>query len=124
MNIEAIARVVDTMSVENLRALNRLVVDRINGIHRASTALKAAAFRPGDTVQFTDSRHGRTVTMLVDRINTKSIGGREVTPGMPSTKWRVSPGLCRKVVKSGVGSAPLGSGAGTCEPHAPSAGIW
>jgi len=129
MRFDAITGAVADMSVDNLRALNRIVVARINHIQREKTAIAAREFQPGDMVNFT-GKDGRLVTMAVERINSKSIGGTEVRAGHRPTKWRVHPTFCTLVVKPLIGTEKtpgtpfVVADAGTCNPLAPGAATW
>lgn len=84
----------DTLTLDDLRDLNRMVVARINDIHRERQARALSRFRTGDLIEFVDERARRKVRALVERINSKTMTVREVES---RASWRVSPSLCRLV---------------------------
>ncbi len=95
MDYTALASSLNKMNLEQLREVNRLVVNQINHIHRQRTAAAVAKFKVGDLIEFVDDRRGRKVRARVDRINQKTLGCHELDGiQMP---WRVSPNLCRLV---------------------------
>jgi len=81
------------MGEEDLLYLNRMVVERLNLLAQAKSSVELAQFAEGDRVQFTASdglvKHG-----VVLRLNKKTASVRTDE----DQKWKVSPGLLRKVV--------------------------
>jgi hypothetical protein len=86
--VEAINR----MPEEDLRFLNRLIVERIKLISQARATGLMTRFTRGDRVRF-DTNDGRSIEGRVERLNTKTItvladGGQ---------RWKVSPGFLRLI---------------------------
>lgn len=79
------------MSEEDLRYLNRMVVDRLNLLAQAHSTVALAQFAEGDRVNFTTSdgcvKHG-----FVMRLNKKTASLRTDD----GQHWKVSPALLRK----------------------------
>lgn len=95
MDMLALATAFNKMNLDDLREVNRLVVNQIRYLHAKRDATVIAKFRVGDLIEFVDERGRRKVRAQVERINTKSLGCREIEGArMP---WRVSPSLCRLV---------------------------
>lgn len=95
MNVAAIGTALQKMDLNNLRELNRLVVEQIRERHREVDRKAAAKFKVGDLVEFTSDKHHRRVRIRIERINAVSLSGREIDGAkMP---WRVSAHLCRLV---------------------------
>jgi hypothetical protein len=95
MNLAPLAASMDKMTIEDLRALNRLTVSKINERNEQSARVSMAKFYVGDLVDFTNSRDGGVVRLRVERLNTKTLTGKELDGARRG--WRVSPGLCRLV---------------------------
>jgi hypothetical protein len=78
------------LSYEELVDLNKAVVveTRLRQVQRQQNA--ARAFSVGDKAKFMD-KTGRIVTIVIERINLKTVSGREVSS--PTRKWNVSPTL-------------------------------
>jgi hypothetical protein len=89
-----IEAVLGTLDELELHEVNRRCVDKIRQIHQAKAFAKLSAFRVGDLVAFND-RYGRPTTILVDRINQRSVSG--FTNDAMRKKWRVDASLCRLV---------------------------
>lgn len=79
----------ESMSSEALQAIRDRCVEVL-------TSRKANSLRRGGVAWFFD-KEGRKRTMLVERINAKSVSGREIDPvtlqKLGGTTWRVSPAL-------------------------------
>lgn len=77
---------------EDLRALYDFILPRLKAASAVKTMQAAAQYRPGDVAQFFSAKHGRTIKIIIDRINTKTVSGTEVVEaGRRGTQWRVSP---------------------------------
>ena len=90
------------LNLDQLRELNRSVVQHINMIHRERAAKALGRFKTGDKVRFTSDKYRSVITGYVERINQKTITVRECTAmgehgGEFANVWRVSPSLCRIV---------------------------
>ena len=72
-------------TLEDLRDLNRSVVEAIRALEQAA----AGTFLVGDRVKFT-AKDGRTITGTVFKINLKTIKVRSI-----DTMWAVSPSLLK-----------------------------
>lgn len=92
---------IESMSKEELRELNRKVVERINYLHQMEAQDKMSRLYFGDTVSFTNN-DGNVVTGKIQRFNQKSV--TVICPHGHS--WRVSPQLIKKI-PTGVLSAPF-----------------
>lgn len=94
---------VGELNIFQLRELNTLVVGRINHISGGGSSIPTPGhtsasrgdFKRGDLVEFYSSKKHRQVRLVVDRINTKTLGGRE--SDTPSLMWRVPLSMCRLV---------------------------
>lgn len=75
-----------------LVTLDTAAVGRIQAACQARTR---SSFRHGQKVEFV--ARGRTVRMVIERINDKTLGGTEVETTRAGMKWRVAPSLCRIV---------------------------
>ena len=93
MDYTALATTLNRMNLEQLREVNRLVVNQINHLHRQSDARALTRFKVGDLIEFTSDKHARKVRARVERINQKSLSCAEVD-GL-RMQWRVSPNMCR-----------------------------
>ena len=81
---------IDTLSVDELIALNRRIVERLRLIQSAEHLTRLAQFSIGDVVEFTTD-DGRLIRATVVRLNSKT-----ATVVTTSGNWRVSPSLLRK----------------------------
>ena len=86
--VEAIKR----LNEEDLRFLNRLIVDRLKLISQARSTYTMAKFARGDQVSF-PSPHGDVIEGYVLRLNKKTIS----IAGNDGHRWNVSPGFVRLV---------------------------
>jgi hypothetical protein len=89
----AAEEVVQRLGLEDLRFLNRIIVDRIQRLMRISEGMELLKFTPGDRVRFT-SGHGEELQGTVIRINRKTVSVRAADA---SGWWNVSPGLLTKL---------------------------
>ena len=78
-----------TLSEDELIALNRRIIERLELIRSARNLAQLSRFAVGMMVEF-DAEDGRTVTGTVARLNQ-----RTATVVSPSGRWRVSPSLLR-----------------------------
>lgn len=95
MDYTALATTFNNMSLEELREVNRLVINQINHLHRQRNTKALARFMVGDLVEFTSEKSLRQVRARVERINQKNLTLREIE-GAP-VFWRVRPNMCRLV---------------------------
>lgn len=95
MDYTALATTFNNMSLEELREVNRLVINQINHLHRQRDTKALARFMVGDLVEFTSEKSLRRVRARVDRINQKTLTLKEIE-GAP-VFWRVPPSMCRLV---------------------------
>lgn len=86
--VEAIKR----LSEEDLRFLNRLVVERLKLISQACATTLMTSFAKGDRVGFQTS-DGRVLEVIVLRLNKKTVS--VITDD--GHQWNVSPGLLHLV---------------------------
>lgn len=84
-----------TMTLEQLRVANRVLVGEINQRHAVTAAKAMERLRVGDLIEFTDDKRGRKVKARIERINQKSVSCREID-GL-QIPWRVAPSMCRLV---------------------------
>jgi hypothetical protein len=82
----------DEFTEEELRHLNRLIVERLRLMHQVKAHKAMTQFRVGQRVQFTAST-GRVVTGVLTKYNRKSVS--IVTEQGES--WTVAPTLLRPV---------------------------
>ena len=83
----------DRLNEDQLRELNRHVVDRIRLLHERRAREAALAFDPGDRVAF-DTADGYTVSGRVVRINRKTV----TIDADDGRNWRVHPKILRRIV--------------------------
>jgi hypothetical protein len=79
------------MGEEDLRFLNRMVVERLNLLEQAKSTVKLAQFAEGDRVHFT-TREGVVKHGLILKLNKKTASLRADDGQM----WKVSPEFLRK----------------------------
>ncbi len=79
------------MGEEDLRYLNRMVVERLNLLAQAKSTVQLAQFAEGDRVHFT-TNDGSLIQGVVVRLNRKTVGLRSDD----GRNWKVSPVLLRK----------------------------
>jgi hypothetical protein len=85
--------VIDSLSLEDLRYLNRLIVERINHLVRFERGMQLLKFSPGDRVRFMSS-HGEEMEGTVMRVNQKTVS---VSTGEADRWWRISPALLTRI---------------------------
>lgn len=93
--LESIKLKVLGMNVFQLHELQREVSGALLLMGAAPAPTEKHDFKVGETVEFHSSKHGRKVSVIVTRVNPKTLSGIE--RGHPSgkeIKWRVSPGMC------------------------------
>jgi hypothetical protein len=83
---------VSQLSAQELKVLNKLIVSRLQTMHKAGTLMAIAQFRIGERVCFNDS-NGIVINGIIVRLNHKSI---TVRVGL-NEDWKVSPQLLRKI---------------------------
>jgi hypothetical protein len=86
--VEAIKR----LNEEDLRFLNRLIVERLKLISQARATTLMASFTRGDRVSF-QTPEGQTLEGIVIRLNKKTVS----VAADDGRQWNVSPGLLRLV---------------------------
>jgi hypothetical protein len=59
MNFKQVVEALKNLTIEEKRALNRILVDKINTEIRENAAVKSAAFTPGDIIEFFKTGRGR-----------------------------------------------------------------
>lgn len=89
MNID-----ITQLSEDELRALNRQIVERLRLMQQIRTHERMLEFRVGDRVSFEPDGRGVLFGVLL-RCNKKSI--TVLTEG--GEQWKVAPGLLRRVVE-------------------------
>lgn len=95
MDYTALATAFNKMNLEQLREVNRLVVNQINHLHRQRAAVAASKFRVGDLIEFVDNKGARKVQARVERVNQKTLSCNEIA-GL-QIQWRVPFSMCRLV---------------------------
>lgn len=95
MDYTALATAFNKMNLEQLREVNRLVVNQINHLHRQREAKAASKFKVGDLIEFVDSRCACKVQARIERINQRTISCQEV--GELRLTWRVPISACRLI---------------------------
>ncbi len=89
---ELFVQALRNMGEEDLRFINRLVVERLNLLAQARSTVQLAQFAVGDRVQFTLS-DGTVMRATVMRLNKKTASLRTGD----GRHWTVSPGLLRRL---------------------------
>ncbi len=90
--VEAIKR----LNEEDLRFLNRLIVERLNLISQARSTSLMASFTKGDRVGFQAS-DGRMIQGIVLRLNKKTVS----VATDDGHQWNVGPGLLQLIKSAG-----------------------
>lgn len=85
--------VIGKLDLEDLRFLNKIIVERINYLVRLKRGMKLLQFSPGDRVRFI-SKYGDVIEGTVIRVNKKTIS---VSTGETEAWWKVSPELLTKI---------------------------
>lgn len=92
VDMKTAEEVIEKLSLEDLRLLNRLIVERINHITRIKRGMQLLKFAPSDRVRFVSS-HGEEIEGVVMRVNQKTVSVDTGGDGW----WRVSPGILEKI---------------------------
>ena len=79
---------IKTLGAEELRYLNRLIVERLKLLHQQNSTTQMTRFNVGEKVRFTDPS-GTVKTATIIRLNKKTVS--LVTFG--GEQWNVAPGL-------------------------------
>lgn len=85
--------VIGNLDLDDLRFLNKIIVERINYLVRFRRGIRLLQFSPGDRVQFT-SKYGDVIEGTVIRVNRKTVS---VSTGENEGWWNVSPELLTKI---------------------------
>ncbi len=97
------AETIRRMNEEDLRFLNRLIVERLKLIHQARSTAMLAHFNVGDRVSF-QSNSGEQKTGVIVRLNTKT--ATIVTDD--GQRWKVHPVFLTAARPGAVGPAERG----------------
>ena len=89
MTFEDFSKYVDQAAEDELRILNRQIVDRLRYLAEQQTRKASRIYSIGDRVEF-DDPGGRALQGVVIRINRRTI-----TVKMETGFWRVAPGFLR-----------------------------
>lgn len=81
------------LNEEQLRLINRKIIERLKLIHRAKSSVSLARFNLGDRVYFT--YEGRKIIGTITRLNQKS-ASIKLDDGR---QWLVAPGLLIKIIE-------------------------
>ena len=79
---------IKTLGEEELRYLNRLIIERLKLLHQQKSTNQMQKFNVGERVRFTDPS-GTIKTATIIRLNKKTVS--LVTTG--GEQWNVAPGL-------------------------------
>lgn len=93
MDYTALASEFNKMTLEQLREVNRMVVNQINFLHRRRKAKAASRFKVGDLVEFVDAKGARKVQARVEWVNHHSI----TTVEIDGLRWCVPFSSCRLI---------------------------
>ncbi len=91
-----VVRYIDDMSEESLQLARSLITERLKGIWKIKRTNELSRFKKGDLVQFYD-RQGNPIRAVVQRVNAKTLTGRQKGGDRDGFKWRI--GNLSKVVK-------------------------
>lgn len=81
------------LSEEQLRALNRKIVERLKLINRAHSVVEVAKFNLGDRVFF--KHHGKIIMGTITRLNQRTVS--IITD--EQHQWNVAPDFLNKIVE-------------------------
>ena len=98
MNIEGMQKVLKTLTEDQLRLVNRMVVDQIREVQRQKARGVLTALHVGQQVYFYSRKDGgRKIQLEIDRINDKTVTGTELLPdgSRGFMTWRVGATLLR-----------------------------
>lgn len=87
---QAAAEAIGRMGEEDLRFLNRLIIERIKSLAQAKSTVLLAQFRRGDVVEFSPPG-GQLVVAAIMRINKKSA----TVLAEDGRTWKVHPSLLK-----------------------------
>ncbi len=95
-NTQAIMRkfeaILNNLSHHELVILNKMIVERVRLMHKATSLFHLTKFKVGDRVSWAGS-NGVTITGVVIRLNNKTASIKTGEEGY----WKVSPQLLRKI---------------------------
>ena len=86
-----LAEQVLSLSGEDLRSLNHMIVEKLRGQRRIENAMAAISFKRGDRVTFSNGKTGRVYTGTITQHNRTTF---TVDTGMG--KWRVPASMLAK----------------------------
>lgn len=102
----------NSLSTDTLRAMNSHIVGLIRQRQAMEQMQAGSKLRIGGKAMFTHSRTGARHAIVIDKINTKTVVGRELNPdGTTRMTWKVSPTLLTlvddrpKTTGAGVGAS-------------------
>jgi hypothetical protein len=98
------AHKLDALSIDTLMALKESVVQAI--VRKQRQTLRA-----GSEAEFYHPKLGRTVRIMIERINPKTIGGYEIDENgihLRKKTWRVGPSILKPVVKKEMAPIKIG----------------
>jgi len=90
--INRLHKMIEDLPLEELHALNRLLVHRIKLFHKAGKFVALSKFAVGENVSFF-SKLGEPIVGAIIRLNQKTVSIID----SDGTQWNVSPELLRKV---------------------------
>jgi hypothetical protein len=82
--------VIQKLGVDDLRFLNRLIIERLKILHQVKSAIQMSKFNIGDRVSFQGSS-GEIKRGIIHRLNKKTVS--VITED--KQQWNVAPGLLR-----------------------------
>lgn len=83
------------LSDDQLRSLNSTIVEIIRSRNAVKARITLQDFRPGQNARVCSEKHGDFM-IRIDRINQKTVTGRELVNGVPTHKvWRVHPSFLK-----------------------------
>ncbi len=94
LDMNEAAEVIEQLGLIDLRALNKLIVDRINSITESVHEFVLSQFKPGNRVRF-KSKDGTNKTGTIIRVNQKTVS--LVVDGDDHAWWKVSPQILERI---------------------------
>lgn len=85
--------VIEKLGLDDLRFLNKLIVERINTLVRIRRGMQLLQFAPGDRVRFPSNDRGETEGTVI-RVNQKTVS---VSTGETDRWWNIPPGYLTKI---------------------------
>lgn len=104
---ELIFGALQDMTLAQLRAINKITVNRIREAHGTRAQKALARFKEGDQVEFVADKDGKVMRGVVNQlVEPKSLLVLVKPTGQRKQLWRVSANICRLTARDQGGATP------------------